>query len=193
MKKIKMFLLFLLVLLLIFFFFRNKYTYINTTNNEEIETVEAVVVEENKEDKEEDATLTYSDLDIFNAHIYDGRDSFSLVEVEEDGEYTTKEEVASYIYYYSSLPSNYITKSEASKLGWVANEGNLWEVSDHKSIGGDSFGNREGYLPSGKYYECDIDYEGGYRNAYRIIYSNNGWIFYTNDHYETFELLVEGN
>lgn len=111
--------------------------------------------------------------------------------VEEDGEYTSKEEVAEYIYLYGHLPSNYITKSEAEDLGWKS-KGNLDKVAPGKSIGGDKFGNREGLLPKAKgrqYYECDIDYKKGSRNAKRIIYSNDGLIFYTEDHYESFELL----
>lgn len=112
--------------------------------------------------------------------------------IDENGEYTTKEDVAEYIYQYGHLPSNFITKDAAKELGWVSSEGNLWEVAPGKSIGGDYFGNYEGILPeeSGrKYYECDIDFEGGRRNAKRIVYSNDGLVYYTEDHYETFELL----
>ncbi len=111
--------------------------------------------------------------------------------VREDGEYTSKEEVAEYIYLYGHLPSNYITKSEAEDLGWKS-KGNLDKVAPGKSIGGDKFGNREGILPKAKgrqYYECDIDYKKGSRNAKRIVFSNDGLVYYTEDHYETFELL----
>ena len=109
-----------------------------------------------------------------------------------DGVYTSKEDVALYLHLYGELPSNFITKSEAGDLGWQASKGNLWEVTDQKSIGGDRFGNREGLLPkkSGRqYYECDINYEGGYRGAERIVYSNDGLVYYTPDHYESFEPL----
>lgn len=112
--------------------------------------------------------------------------------ISEDGEFTSKEEVAAYIYLYGHLPSNYITKKEAQNLGWVNKDGNLWKVAPGKSIGGDYFGNYEGLLPEAKgrkYTECDIDFEGKYRNAKRIIFSNDGLIYYTEDHYETFELL----
>lgn len=112
--------------------------------------------------------------------------------VEEDGRYTSKEEVALYIHTYGKLPSNFITKRDAQDLGWESREGNLWEVTDQMSIGGDRFGNYEGDLPTAKgrkYYECDINYEGGYRGDERIVYSNDGLIFYTDDHYETFEQL----
>lgn len=114
------------------------------------------------------------------------------VEVEESGEYTSKEEVAAYIYLYEHLPSNYITKDEAKELGWVSKEGNLGEVAPGKSIGGDYFGNYEELLPEEdgrEYRECDIDSDGGYRGAKRIVYSNDGLIYYTEDHYESFELL----
>lgn len=106
--------------------------------------------------------------------------------------YTSKDEVAEYIYEYDELPINYITKAEAKKLGWNASEGNLWEVTDHKSIGGDVFQNREGLLPKVQgrtYYECDIDYQGGIRNAKRLVYSKDGYIYYTEDHYQSFEEL----
>ena len=113
-------------------------------------------------------------------------------DISESKEYSSKEEVAAYINKYNKLPSNYITKKEAENLGWESSKGNLWDVADGKSIGGDKFGNREGLLPkkSGRqYYECDIDYNGGYRGAKRIIYSNDGLIYYTEDHYKTFEQL----
>lgn len=112
--------------------------------------------------------------------------------IDEDGTYTSKEEVAAYLHEYGHLPSNFITKKEAKKLGWVSSEGNLGEVAPGMSIGGDYFGNYEGNLPEAKgrdYYECDIDSDGGYRGAKRIVFSDDGLIYYTEDHYETFELL----
>ncbi len=112
--------------------------------------------------------------------------------IAEDESYSSKEEVAEYIYLYGHLPPNYITKKEAQELGWEASKANLWEVAPNMSIGGDRFGNREGLLPSAKgrkYYECDIDFDGGYRNAKRIVFSNDGLIYYTEDHYQSFELL----
>ena len=112
--------------------------------------------------------------------------------VEEDGSYTSKEEVALYLHLYGHLPDNYITKDEAERLGWISNKGNMEKVAPGKSIGGSAFGNYEGNLPKKKgrkYYECDIDFDGRYRNAKRIVYSNDGLIYYTEDHYKTFELL----
>ena len=112
--------------------------------------------------------------------------------ISEDGTYTTKEEVAEYINLYGHLPSNFITKKEAKNLGWVSSEGNLNEVAPGMSIGGDYFGNYEGLLPEADgrdYYECDIDFDGTYRNQKRIVFSNDGLVYYTEDHYESFELL----
>lgn len=109
-----------------------------------------------------------------------------------EGVYTSKEEVALYLHQYGVLPSNFITKSEAKELGWDADKGNLWEIAPGMSIGGDRFGNREGLLPKAEgrtWYECDCGYEGGYRGAERILYSDDGLIYYTDDHYETFTQL----
>ena len=111
--------------------------------------------------------------------------------IAEDGKYTSKDDVALYIHTYGHLPSNFITKTEARKLGWEG--GSLEEYAKGCSIGGDSFGNREGLLPtkSGrKYTECDIDTAGkSSRGAKRIVFSNDGLIYYTDDHYESFTLL----
>lgn len=109
--------------------------------------------------------------------------------IDKDGEYTSKEDVALYIHQYGELPSNFITKKEAKKLGWSG--GSLEEYAPGKSIGGDTFGNREGVLPEyGTYHECDIDTKGKKkRGAKRIVYSDDGRVYYTDDHYETFELL----
>ena len=133
--------------------------------------------EKNQEDEEEE-----KEQDVVSSQI----------SVEENGEYSSKDEVALYIHTYGHLPSNYITKNEAKNLGWDSSKGNLWDVAPGKSIGGDKFGNREGLLPKAdkrQYYECDIDFDGGYRNEKRIIYSNDGLIYYTGDHYNSFTQL----
>lgn len=86
------------------------------------------------------------------------------------------------------LPEYYITKAEARKRGWRPSEGNLCEVLPNKAIGGDRFGNREGRLPKGeKYYEADVNYRCGRRNADRIIFNKNGDVWLTKNHYKTFE------
>ena len=112
--------------------------------------------------------------------------------ITEDGYYTDPYDVADYLYEFGHLPDNFITKNEARNLGWDSQDGNLDEVAPGMSIGGDTFGNREGLLPKAngrKYYECDVNYEGGYRGGERIVYSNDGLIFYTADHYKSFEQL----
>lgn len=108
----------------------------------------------------------------------------------ENEAYDSAQDVVDYLDIYGELPPNYLTKKEAKELGWDASEGNLWEVAPDASIGGDYFGNFEGLLPDAddrNYYEADIDYDGGYRNAQRLIYSDDELYFYTEDHYETFE------
>ena len=105
--------------------------------------------------------------------------------------YSTADEVALYLHLYRELPPNFLTKEEARELGWDNSQGNLWTVAPGKSIGGDRFGNREGVLPDGNYYECDVNYEGGYRGAERIVWSEDGAVYYTNDHYESFTQLYE--
>ena len=114
------------------------------------------------------------------------------IAVEKNGEYTDKDHVALYIHTYGTVPSNYVTKTKARKAGWVNTKGNLWDVLPGKSIGGGGFDNDEGLLPDApgrQWFECDIDYTGGYRNEKRIVYSNDGLVFYTGDHYNTFEQL----
>ena len=91
--------------------------------------------------------------------------------------------------YFGKLPDYYITKDEAKMLGWVSKKGNLAEVAPGKMIGGDEFSNEEDLLPPAPgriWYECDIDYEDGYRNNYRLVYSNDGLIFKTDAHYDRF-------
>lgn len=112
--------------------------------------------------------------------------------VKEDGTYSSPELVAAYLHNFHKLPSNYITKNEAEQLGWDSEKGNLWDVTDKMSIGGSRFGNYEGLLPEADgriWYECDVNYNGGYRGAERILYSNDGLIYYTDDHYKTFTKL----
>lgn len=108
-----------------------------------------------------------------------------------DGSYTTKEDVALYIYSYGCLPPNFITKDEARDLGWEG--GGLDDYAYGMCIGGDRFGNYEGLLPEAsgrKWTECDIDtMHKNSRGAKRIVFSNDGLIYYTNDHYESFVLL----
>ena len=113
------------------------------------------------------------------------------LKISESAAYTDKEHVAAYINEFAKLPHNYITKNQAKKLGWQT-KGTLDKVAPGKSIGGDRYGNYEGLLPkkNGRTWtECDIDYVKGNRNAKRIVFSNDGLIYYTGDHYKTFTKL----
>ena len=117
-----------------------------------------------------------------------GGDSTSDVTVTEDGQYCTVDEVAAYIKEFHKLPSNYITKKEAQALGWHG--GPLKNYAPGKSIGGDVFGNRQHVLPDSKdkYIECDINANGTSRGAERIVYNTGDFsVYYTDDHYNTFE------
>ena len=116
--------------------------------------------------------------------------------LDEDGWYSDKDNVALYIHLYGKLPSNFLSKSKArSQYGWEY--GPLDKLAPGMSIGGSQFGNNEGRLPDAKgrtWTECDIDTVGkDGRGAKRIVFSNDGLIYYTEDHYETFELLYGGN
>ena len=114
--------------------------------------------------------------------------------VEEDGWYDSRDEVALYIHTFGRLPGNYVTKREARNAGWE--NGSLEKFFPGCSIGGDVFQNREGLLPKAKgrtYYECDIDTAGQKsRGAKRIVFSDDGLIYYTDNRYESFTLLYDG-
>ena len=118
-------------------------------------------------------------------------DKSSPAALDEGGEYTSAEDVALYLHLYAHLPQNFITKKDARALGW--NGGGLDDYADGKCIGGDRFENYEGLLPDApgrEYHECDIDtLHAASRGARRIVYSNDGLIYYTEDHYESFILL----
>ena len=108
----------------------------------------------------------------------------------EAGSYTELEDVAYYLHTYGHLPDNYMTKAEAEDAGWESYKGNLWDVAYGTSIGGDRYGNYNGLLPKGeRYYEADVNYDGGYRGGERIVYTDDGDVWYTSDHYETFEKI----
>ena len=115
--------------------------------------------------------------------------------IDEDGKFTTKEDVALYIHTYGHLPVNFITKKTAEELGWTG--GSLEPYAKGMCIGGDRYGNYEGLLPDAlgrTYSECDIDTKGASsRGAKRIVFSNDGLIYYTDDHYKSFTLLYGGD
>lgn len=100
--------------------------------------------------------------------------------------------VVLYLEAYGELPGNYITKNEARKLGWTG--GSVEDYQEGAAIGGDSFGNREGLLPTAdgrRYTECDIDTDGySSRGSRRLVFSNDGLYYYTSDHYESFSQVT---
>ena len=105
-------------------------------------------------------------------------------------ELTNDEIVVKYLKEHGELPDYYITKSEAKSLGWIPSKGNLCEVAPGKAIGGDIWTNRQKSLPtkSGRrYFEADLNYNCGNRNADRVVFSNDGLVFVTHDHYRNFE------
>lgn len=112
--------------------------------------------------------------------------------IDKDGVYNSMEDVALYIHIYGCLPKNYVTKAEANAMG-CHSLGRIEDYLDHGAIGGDTFYNREGLLPkkSGRVYtECDIDtWNKTSRGAKRIVFSNDGLVYYTEDHYRSFTLL----
>ncbi|QBO57100.1 ribonuclease domain-containing protein [Chryseobacterium salivictor] len=103
-------------------------------------------------------------------------------------ELTEEKTVINYVKINHRLPDYYLTKSEARKQGWIASKGNLCDVLPGKAIGGDHFSNREKKLPAGNnYYEADVNYNCANRNADRIIFTENGEVWLTKDHYKTFD------
>lgn len=159
-------------------------------------------VQENNDENPEDATVNQTvenekdtaidkEPDITTDEESDTTTDEETAEPAEDGTYSSKDDVARYIYIYGHLPSNFIGKKEAEKLGWQG--GSLEPYAPGKCIGGGHFGNYEGLLPEKEgrtYTECDIDTLGSdKRGAKRIVFSNDGLIYYTEDHYESFELL----
>ena len=151
-------------------------------NESETDTYQSTESVESSDDFEYEDTNDETDI---SAESNENSDEI----IAEDGIYDSKDDVALYIHTYDRLPSNYITKKEAKALGWSG--GSLDEYAPGKCIGGDYFGNYEGNLPDEdgrEYHECDIDtLHSSSRGAKRIVYSNDGLIFFTQDHYNTFE------
>ncbi|MBR4283798.1 MAG: ribonuclease [Anaerotignum sp.] len=91
------------------------------------------------------------------------------------------------------LPPNYISYSDAKKLGWNRKKGNLNQVAPGRMLTRGRCWNDDGHLPESPgriWYEADINYKWGYRGNDRILYSNDGLIFVTYNHYKTFIEIV---
>lgn len=86
------------------------------------------------------------------------------------------------------LPARYVAKDAAQAFGWRPGV-DLCRVLPSHAIGGDRFANREGRLPDrhGRTWgEADLDFDCGRRGPRRLVFSNDGLMFVTLDHYETF-------
>ena len=119
--------------------------------------------------------------------------SATQAEAEPEGPIIAMQDIADYIFEHQCLPPNFITKAEAEALGWDSSRNYVSDVAPGYSIGGDRFGNYQGLLPKAKgrqYYECDVGYTTGRRGADRIVFSNDGLVYYTSDHYNTFTQLT---
>ena len=143
-------------------------------------------------DSEENSTLTQpEESEASSLTLLPEEEADSEAQLPEDGSYTSKEDVAQYLILYGHLPDNFVTKAEAEKAGWPG--GGLEKYLPGKCIGGDWFGNYEGKLPKAKgrtWTECDINTLGKKsRGAERLIFSNDGLIYYTGNHYDSFELI----
>ncbi|PTT40292.1 ribonuclease N [Chryseobacterium sp. HMWF028] len=140
---------------------------------------------EDKKGKSGSKTETVSYGSTSSDEVSGNRNSSAQVSIEQ---LTEEKTVISYVKQNHKLPDYYITKNEARKQGWDPSRGNLCDVLPGKAIGGDKFGNREGRLPDKeKYFEADVNYHCGGRNADRIIYTQNGDVYLTKNHYKSFE------
>ena len=144
-------------------------------------------------DKKTDDVAPLKDAQQTSKDLVAALNSLVYTEEEEKGDEVSPiiepQAIADYIFQHGKLPDNFITKKEAQKLGWDSSWNYVSDVAPGKSIGGDRFGNYEGLLPSKKgrqWYEADCYYTKGKRNAHRILYSNDGLVYYTDDHYESF-------
>lgn len=94
-----------------------------------------------------------------------------------------------YLAQYGRLPEYYVDKQTAQNAGWRPAKKKLSSVLPGKMMGGGVFANKAGKLPSAAgrvWYEADINYYGGKRNRQRLLYSSDGLLFVTYDHYHTF-------
>lgn len=169
-QNIKLFLFFIIGLLTAFLAMYLINNYRIEKKNKEIINSEVSINENNNENFKENKTSKSSN---FSGNI---------------DELTNEDTVINYVKSNHRLPDYYITKGEARKQGWVASKGNLCDVLPGRAIGGDTFSNREKTLPSGnKYFEADVNYNCGNRNADRIVFTKNGEVWLTKNHYKSFE------
>lgn len=105
---------------------------------------------------------------------------------------TQEKRVVSYLQKHNKLPDYYVSKRTARNAGWKPERQNLCDVLPGNAIGGDKFMNREQHLPiavNRQWYEADINYNCGARGSDRLLYSSDGLIYVTKDHYKSVEQI----
>ncbi len=170
-------------LLLMYVFNNYKIEKKNTSENTDISY-------QKSDNQNQNNSYSYENSSKKNKDIPNLDEGFEILPELSIDELTNDELVVKYLKEHGELPDYYITKSEAKSMGWVPSKGNLCEVAPGKAIGGDVWTNRQKSLPtkSGrKYYEADLNYNCGNRNADRVVFSNDGLVFVTFDHYRSFE------
>ena len=181
------FLAFVAGLLLMYLFNNYKIEKKNTSENTEISYQKSETQNQDNSYSYEKKSKKYQDNFEKEKSDFSNKNNNSSNQIDE---LTNDEIVVKYLKEHGELPDYYITKSEAKSLGWVPSKGNLCEVAPGRAIGGDIWTNRQKSLPtkSGrKYYEADLNYHCGNRNADRVVFSNDGLVFVTFDHYRSFE------
>lgn len=181
------FLAFVAGLLLMYLFNNYKIEKKNTSENTEISYQKSETQNQDNSYSYEKKSKKYQDNFEKEKSDFSNKNNNSSNQIDE---LTNDEIVVKYLKEHGELPDYYITKSEAKSLGWVPSKGNLCEVAPGKAIGGDIWTNRQKSLPtkSGrKYFEADLNYHCGNRNADRVVFSNDGLVFVTFDHYRSFE------
>ena len=181
------FLAFVAGLLLMYLFNNYKIEKKNTSENTEISYQKSETQNQDNSYSYEKKSKKYQDNFEKEKSDFSNKNNDSSNQIDE---LTNDEIVVKYLKEHGELPDYYITKSEAKSLGWIPSKGNLCEVAPGRAIGGDIWTNRQKSLPtkSGrKYFEADLNYNCGNRNADRVVFSNDGLVFVTFDHYRSFE------
>ena len=177
-EKIKLILIFIIGLLTAFLAMHFFNTYKIEKKNKEVITSEVSINENNSGNVNESKNDRFDERRTEKSSIFSGNID----------DLTEENTVIDYVKSNHRLPDYYITKGEARKQGWVPSRGNLCDVLPGRAIGGDNFSNREKTLPAGnKYFEADVNYNCGNRNADRIVFTKNGEVWLTKNHYKSFE------
>lgn len=159
--------------------------FVNNYRIEKKENTETVTTTENSARNTDENFPETFNPEKNNAEYSSSNNSGDSSEIDE---LTAEKRVIDFVQTHKELPEYYLTKVEARSQGWVASKGNLCAVLPGHAIGGDKFSNREKTLPVGaQYFEADVNYTCGRRNADRIVFTKNGDVWLTHDHYKTFQ------